>query len=109
MRRFLSICAFGLIMVSCANSKSDQSSNALQQAGDDILKCETAANSKNVVTSQDIDSCVNGLITLGYDCDSPPSLTIIEIETGQWALRQGKVPLELNKNYTYDDLMELCQ
>lgn len=54
------MCAFGLILVSCANSKSDQSSNALQQAGNDILKCETAANSKNVVTSQDIDSCVNG-------------------------------------------------
>ncbi len=96
-------------MVSCSNSKSDQSSNALQQAGEDISQCETAANSKNAVTSQDIDSCVNGLFTLNYDCDAPPSLTIIEIETGQWALRQGKMPLKLSKNYTFDDLMELCK
>ena len=103
------MCAFGLILVSCSNSKSDQPSNALQQAGEDISKCETAANSKELVTTQDIDSCVNGLFTVGYDCDAPPSLTIIEIGTGQWALRQGKMPLKLSKNYTFDDLMELCK
>jgi hypothetical protein len=103
------MCVFGLIMVNCSNSKSDDSNNALQQAGEDISNCETAANSKNVLTSRDIDSCVNGLFTLGYDCDAPPSLTIIEIETGQWALRQGKMPLKLSKNYTFDDLMELCK
>ena len=103
------MCVFGLILVSCSNSKGDLPSNAWQQAGEDISKCETAANSKEVVTSQDIDSCVNGLFTMGYDCDAPPSLTIIEIETGQWALRQGKMPLKLSKNYTFDELMELCK
>ena len=109
MRRLLATCATTLIVVSCSNSENKASINILDQAGKNITKCETASNSQDTVTAEEIDACVNSLATLGYDCDSPPSLTIIEIETGQWALREGKAPLRLKKNYSFDDLMQLCK
>jgi hypothetical protein len=70
--------------------------DVLEQAGKDIENCD------------DIKACVNGVITMGYECDTPPALTIVNFESGQWALREGKAPLMLATNYTFDELMQLC-
>jgi hypothetical protein len=82
--------------------------DVLEQAGKDIENCEDAATSTDVVTADDIKACVNGVITMGYECDTPPALTIVNFESGQWGLREGKAPLMLATNYTFDELVVLC-
>jgi hypothetical protein len=91
-----------------ASTSESIAANVLEQAGKDIENCEDAATSTDVVRAEDIEACIAGVITMQYDCDMPPALTIVSFESGEWALRAGKAPLKLAANYTFDELMQLC-
>lgn len=91
-----------------ASTSESITANVLEQAGKDIENCEDAATSTDVVSAEDIEACIAGVITMQYDCDTPPALTIVSFESGEWALRTGKAPLKLAANYTFDELMQLC-
>ncbi len=91
-----------------ASTSESITANVLEQAGKDIENCEDAATSTDVVRVEDIEACIAGVITMQYDCDTPPALTIVSFESGEWALRAGKAPLKLAANYTFDELMQLC-
>ena len=91
-----------------ASTSESITANVLEQAGKDIENCEDATTSTDVVRAEDIEACIAGVITMQYDCDTPPALTIVSFESGEWALRAGKAPLKLAANYTFDELMQLC-
>ena len=95
-------------VTSQASTSESITANVLEQAGKEFENCEDAATSTDVVRAEDIEACIAGVITMQYDCDTPPALTIVSFESGEWALRAGKAPLKLAANYTFDELMQLC-
>lgn len=105
--RVLATLVVGLgALLGCSSDSAD--SIELGKVGDELKVCESAATGPDVVTESAIAACTSALFTISYDCETGTPVTVIEMDGRTIAIRAGQVPLQLQKNYTFDDLIAYC-
>ncbi len=103
------------LLISACGSSEPSDTNAFGLSGsqmDSIATnmdlCSTAITSGTAVTAEDIQSCEDSAITLGYDCDDGNDLVIIGKDDTNWALRIGVPAIDLGEDYTFNDAAAAC-
>jgi len=88
-------------------TSSDSSTIDWEKVAKGIQICETAVTGTSAITPAQLEGC-GQTMTMSYDCDKGAPVTIVGFNDKTYGLRVGQIPIILEDDYTFDDLMAYC-